>query len=112
MRSVICWSIISLLFGLCLMPVLAQDTITLKPYTDKTLGLTGVVPDGWTDAGNGLYERAQSPSDVSVLLQQSMAVSADKVMISFLPRLGLTTVPESIGDYQSAAFNWTLYKVD
>ncbi|MBA3870115.1 MAG: hypothetical protein H0X30_13300 [Anaerolineae bacterium] len=112
MRTAICQSIISLLFGLCLMPVLAQDTITLKPYTDKTLGLTGIVPDSWKDFGNGLYERDQSPSDVTVLLQQSMVVSADNVMTNFLPRLGLTTVPKSVGSYQSAALNWRLYKVD
>jgi len=112
MKTLIRWSIIALIMVLLTMPALAQDSITLKPYTDKTLGLTGVIPDGLQDMGNGLYERDQSPSDVTVLLQQSMPVSADQVMISFLPRVGLTTAPQSIGTYQSAALNWTLYKVD
>src|SRR5690348_2438591 len=109
MKTLIRWSIIALITALLVIPTLAQDTITLKPYTDKTLGLTGVVPDTWQDLGNGLYERDQSPSDVTVLLQQSMDASANQVMTSFLPRVGLTTAPESVGTYQSAALNWTLY---
>jgi hypothetical protein len=112
MKTLIRRSIVILITGLLVMPTLAQDSITLKPYTDKTLGLIGVVPDSWKDFGNGLYERDQSPSDVTVLLQQSMVVSADQVMTSFLPRVGLTTAPQSIGTYQSPALNWTLYKTD
>jgi hypothetical protein len=111
-KTLIGWCIVALIMVLLTMPALAQDTITLKPYTDKTLGLTSVVPEGWQDMGNGLYERDQSPSDVTVLLQQSMPVSADQVLTSFLPRVGLTTAPQTVGSYQSAALNWALYKVD
>src|SRR4051794_20368579 len=106
MRTLIRWSIISLLLALSVVPALAQDTITLKPYTDKTFGLTSVAPDGWKDEGNGLFYRSQSSTDVTVLAEQSVLVTADKVMTSLLPRLGLTTTPESVGTYQSAALNW------
>ena len=105
-------SLIILVLSLCIVPVLAQDTVTLKPYTDKGFGFTSVIPDGWQDTGNGLYERAESATDVTVILQQSISASPDTIMTSLLPRLGLTQAPESIGTYQSTAFKWTLYKVD
>ena len=60
MKNLFRLSITSLLLMLFVLPVLAQDTITLKPYTDKAFALTSVVPDGWKDSGNGLYRRAQS----------------------------------------------------
>jgi pimeloyl-ACP methyl ester carboxylesterase len=114
MKSLIRLSIISILLTLFAWPALAQDqaAITLKPYTDTTFGLTSVVPEGWTDVGNGLYRRLNSDTDVTLIGQQAVPLAADKVMPMMLPQLGLTEAPESVGTYQSAALNWTLYKVD
>ncbi len=112
MRNLIRFSAISLLIILVVLPALAQDTIPLKPYTDKAFGLTSVVPDGWEDSGNGLYRRAQSASDVTLIAQQSAPLAPDKLLNALLPQLGLTEAPDSVGTYQSAALNWTLYKVD
>ncbi len=105
-------AITGLLLILLRLPVLAQDTVTLKPYTDTSYGLTSVVPEGWQDIGGGVFERDQSPTDVTVILQQSVAASADKIMTNLLPRLGLTTAPESIGIYPSKILKWTLYRVN
>lgn len=111
MKIVIRWGVISLLLILCHMPLLAQDTIILKPLNDKAFGFTTLVPDGWTDAGDGLYERARSSDDITVLLQQSISASPSDVLSSLLPRLGLTRAPQSVGTYQSAAFEWALYRI-
>ena len=111
MKFIFRWGIAAFLLILSLVPVLAQDTVTLKPYTDKSYGLTGIVPAGWNAIGSGTYERDQSPNDVTVILQQTSSLPADKVLTSLLPRLGLTTVPQSVGTYRSTALNWTLYKV-
>ncbi|MBA3870114.1 MAG: alpha/beta fold hydrolase [Anaerolineae bacterium] len=112
MKNLIRLSVTSLLIMLFVVPVLAQDTITLNPYTDKTFGFTGVVPDGWKDVGNGLYRRQKSATDITLFAQQSVPLAADKVMTAMLPQLGLTTAPDSVGTYKSAALDWTLYKVD
>ncbi len=105
-------SVISLLLALFILPVLAQETISLRPYTDTTFGITSVVPQGWRDVGNGLYRRSPSASDITLLAQQSVPLTADKVLPIMLPQLGLTEAPESVGTYQSDTLNWTLYKVD
>lgn len=112
MRTPIRWIIIGLLLTLFAVPVLAQNTVTMKPYTNKNFGITGVIPDGWTDAGNGLYRRMKSATDITLAAEQSAPLTADKVLTAMLPQLGLTTPPESVGTYKSAALDWTLYKVD
>ena len=112
MKNLIRLSITGILLMLCALPVLAQESITLKPYTDKAFGLTSVVPDGWKDVGNGLYRRNKSAADITLLAQQSVPLTADKVLPIMLPQLGLTEAPASVGTYQAAVLNWTLYKVD
>ncbi len=105
-------SVTSLLLTLFTLPVLAQETISLRPYTDKAFGLTSVVPQGWKDVGNGLYRRSPSSSDITLLAQQAIPLAADKVLPIMLPQLGLTEAPESVGGYQSPVLAWTLYYVD
>ncbi len=112
MRNFIRLSVSSLLIMLFVLPVLAQDTITLKPYTDKAMALTGVIPEGWKASGNGLYRRASTATDVTLIAQQSVLVGAKQVMNAMLPQLGLTTPPDAVGGYTSAVLDWTLYKVD
>lgn len=112
MRKFFSLTITSLLLMLFTFPVLAQDTITLNPYTDNAFGLTSVVPDGWKDVGNGLYRRQKTATDITLLAQQAVPLAADKVMPIMLPQLGLTEAPEAVGGYQSAVLAWTLYKVD
>lgn len=111
MKMIMRSGIIGLLLGLIIWPVMAQTTIHLKPYTDSSYGLKSVVPESWQDVGGGLFERNQSPTDVTVILQQSVPASADTIMTNLLPRLGLTTAPDSVGTYQSKLLNWTLYLV-
>src|SRR5262245_28506852 len=108
MRTSIRWIVIGLLLTLFAVPVLAQGTVTMKPYTDKNFGITGVIPDGWTDAGNGLYRRMKSATDITLAAEQSVPLPADKVLTAMLPQLGLTTAPESVGTYKSATLDWTL----
>ncbi len=112
MKYVVRLAITAMMLMLFAIPVLAQETITLKPYTDNNFALSSVVPDGWTDVGNGLFRRAKSAADITLLAQQSVPLAADKVMPMMLPQLGLTEAPESVGGYQSATLAWTLYKVD
>ena len=88
------------------------ETIVLVPHTDEAFGIESVVPDGWTDAGNGLFARATSASDTTLIAQQSAALGATSVMNAILPQLGLTAAPESVGTYQGAVLEWTLYQVD
>jgi pimeloyl-ACP methyl ester carboxylesterase len=91
---------------------LAQETITLLPYSSEAYGIESVVPEGWHDVGRGIYARQQDANDRAVLAQQSAPASVEDVLASLVPQLGLSEAPRSIGTYQSPALDWTLYKVD
>ncbi len=113
MRKILQWVTASLFVLLVVVPVLAQDsTITLTPFTDENYGFSGVIPEGWTNAGPGLLARKKSAADVTLIAQQAAPMAPDALIQALLPRLGLKEAPESVGTYTSAALTWTLYKVD
>ena len=93
-------------------PVLAQEPITLLPLTSEGYDIESVTPEGWADLGQGIVARQQSPSDVTLLAQQSAPVSQDLVMESLLPQFGLTEEPASTGTYEGPALEWTLYEFE
>lgn len=102
------------------LPVWAQDgtdepeldVIVLVPHTDEAFGIETVVPDGWTDLGNGIFGRQTTPADTTVIAQQSAPLRADALLNALLPQLALTDAPESVGTYPGGALEWTLYEVN
>lgn len=93
--------------------VAAQDSsITLTPFTDEIFGISGVIPEGWTDAGAGLHARGSSATDNVLIALQAAPIDADTLMSSLLPQFGLQTAPESVGTLETDVFTWTLYKID
>src|SRR5690349_6457154 len=97
---------------LSMMTVVAQDTVKLTPYTDEVYGIHGVLPDGWTKVGPGLYARAQSAKDTTVLDEQAAVAPLDTVVKSLLPQLQLKALPDSAGTVETDALTWTVYKPD
>lgn len=87
------------------------EVITLIPHTDEGYGIETVIPEGWTEAGNGIYMRSASPTDTTVLAQQAAPMNAESLLSALLPQLALTEAPESVGSY-SGVLEWTLYQVD
>lgn len=90
----------------------AQETLTLVPYTSEGYGYASVVPEGWTDVGNGIFARQREAADTTLIAQQSVPLPADKLLVSLLPQLGLTEPPASVGEHQGGSLTWTLYRVD
>lgn|GEM_PF-420644 len=90
----------------------AEEVVVLVPHTDEGYGIESVVPDGWTDAGHGVFMRQNDEADVTVIAQQSAALNPDALLNAILPQLGLSEAPESVGLYSGAVLEWTLYQVD
>jgi hypothetical protein len=90
----------------------ASETVIFVPYTNEAYGIESVVPDDWTDVGNSIFARQNSPTDPTVIAQQSAPLNADALLNALLPQLGLNKAPESVGTYQGAVLEWTLYQVD
>lgn len=105
--------LLALVFALVsLAPVAAQSPITLLPLSSEGYGIESVTPEGWTDLGQGIVARQESPSDVALLAQQSAPVGLDLVMGSLLPQFGLTDAPEATGSFAGASLDWTLYEFE
>lgn len=88
-----------------------EGIIVLIPHADDTSGIETVIPEGWTDAGNGIFARQNTPADTTVIAQQSAAMNAESLLNALLPQLLLTEAPESVGTF-SGILEWTLYQVD
>jgi len=92
-----------------------SGSVTLSPVEEPDYGLSAVVPDGWTDQGNGIYTRSAStsdPADRTLLALQSAPISATALWPTLEKQLGLEAVPEPVGTRDTAALQWTLYHVD
>jgi pimeloyl-ACP methyl ester carboxylesterase len=87
------------------------EDIKLEPYTDTAMGISGVVPVGWREIGQGTYARYQSPLDEALLFQLSgEGVSSERVALAILPQLGLQKLPEASSTYKSKTLTWTIYR--
>lgn len=107
-------STLALALLLSLPAVMAQDTVVeLEPFADAGYELEGLLPAGWTPIGNGLYvEDSANIAGGGLFAVQAVPLASEAVLTMLLPQLGLTEAPDSVGDYQTAAFDFTLYHVD
>jgi len=93
--------------------VAADVTVTLIPYEDTTFGLTGVLPEGWQEAGPGVYARGSNALDPTVLIQQAVPDMGAEALLQLLSgQLGLTEAPESIETVTVGAYTWTFYQTE
>lgn len=103
-----------LLLLLLLLPwqgVLAQEPVTLTPYSSEAYGFSSVAPDGWITLAPGVLAQSEAPGNLVLLAQQSAPQPPEEILTSLLPQLALETAPESVGTH-SGELDWTLYKVD
>jgi pimeloyl-ACP methyl ester carboxylesterase len=98
------------------MPGLAFDLpseaaeIVLGPFTNKELGISGLVPSGWTEVQPGIFARASSALDVAVLqVSVGPKMSVNELMADIAKGYGLAETPEPIGERQANDLTWSLY---
>jgi len=89
-------------------PMEAAD-IELEPFTNEELGISGVVPAGWTEARPGIFARASSAVDMAVLLLDVVPMSADDFLDIVTEQYGLEERPESTGAREANDLTWSLY---
>ncbi len=87
------------------------ELLVLVPNTDEAFGIESVVPDGWTNAGNGIFARQNDASDAALIAQQSAPMTSAALLQVLVPQLLLSETPESVGTYEGV-LAWTLYQVD
>jgi hypothetical protein len=81
-----------------------------KRFTDKDIGISGVVPDGWVQAQPGVWLRHASETDPTHLIQQRVGgLSLDEVMALVMSAESLNELPEHTGAVESPSTIWDWY---
>jgi pimeloyl-ACP methyl ester carboxylesterase len=87
--------------------------ITLVPFTNDTFGIQGVVPEGWREAGPGIYARGGSGVDLATLIVQAApGMTADALGTVLAGQLGVGSLPEDPATVETDAFTWAVYHID
>jgi CubicO group peptidase (beta-lactamase class C family) len=94
-------------------PALAQGgEITLVPFTSEAFGVEGVIPEGWSEAGPGVYARGEGVGDpTSLIIQVAPGMTAETLTSVLLGQLGIDALPDSAGTLKTDAYTWTLYEI-
>jgi pimeloyl-ACP methyl ester carboxylesterase len=83
--------------------------VILVPFTNETFGISGLIPEGWSEISPGIYARGRSAADETVLLQQAAPASAEQLFNLLLEQLGISEAPESSGEMDANGLTWKLY---
>jgi hypothetical protein len=90
-------------------PVQAGD-IQLEPFASEELGISGVVPAGWSQVQPGIFARGSSAVDMAVLqLAVEPTAGPDELLVAIAQGYGLDGTPESTGERQANDLTWSLY---
>lgn len=82
--------------------------LALEPFTDETMAITGVIPEGWQALGPGVY--AESGMGSVVILQQSAPVSAEELRTLLAGQFGIEAFPESRTTREANGLTWSIYE--
>ena len=82
-----------------------------EPFSDPTMGIQGLTPTGWGKAGPGTFARGDSTDDITVLLMQAAPVTAQDLLTTLSGQLGLSALPEVVGEQQANNLAWTFYVI-
>ncbi len=101
-----------LLLGVTLVTAQTED-ITFTDWTGEVFNLQGLAPEGWGEAAPGVFLRQAAAADPTALAMQSFTgLTAEAIIQSLLPQMGISALPESIGEYVTDAFTFELYLVE
>lgn len=90
-------------------PALAAEA-ELEPFASAELGISGVVPAGWSEVQPGIYARGNPALDMAALqLAREDTVGAEEVLAAIAQNYGLGETPESTGERQVNGLTWSLY---
>ena len=98
-----------------LITVAAQsETITLEPFADPTIGVSGLVPDGWLQIEPGHFYRDNPIIDnltqLTYLVVPGMTI--DQIIGALPDVIGASEPFESAGTHETTSFVWSLYTTE
>lgn len=81
--------------------------LNLVEYTSDQFGFTGLIPDGWTDAGSGIF---LNPNDQQfAVIQQAAPATADELLSLLASQLQLESIDATGDTIEANGLTWALY---
>lgn len=93
-------------------PAEVMETVTLAPYTNQEMGISGLKPDGWTESAPGVFSRGESGLDSVVLIAQAVPGRAADRLAKLTRQLNLGALPSPVGEREANDLGWDLYAVE
>ena len=93
-------------------PAESEEAVEFEPFANEEMGISGLAPVGWNEAGPGIFARGSSGLDVAALIEQAAPMSAEDLLSTLIGQLGLDETPESVGEREANGLTWTLYAIE
>jgi pimeloyl-ACP methyl ester carboxylesterase len=91
------------------LPVEAAE-IALEPYSNSGMGVSGLVPAGWTEVQPGTFARASSTLDMAALqLALVPNIEVQALLAEIAQGYGLAEMPAPTGERRANGLTWSLY---
>ena len=85
--------------------------ISLVPFTNSEFGITGVVPEDWTEIAPGFYGRS-GVGVVSILQQAAPGLGTDQLLRLLMGQLGVNATPKTTTTRNANGLTWSLYETE
>jgi pimeloyl-ACP methyl ester carboxylesterase len=86
-------------------------SVHLIPFEDTTFNFRGLVPEGWSQAQQGIRVRGSSTKDQTLLIQKSYdGMTEDTLLDILLPSLQLEGLPPISDERETPGLTWTIYQ--
>ncbi|MGD8473269.1 MAG: alpha/beta hydrolase [Anaerolineae bacterium] len=86
--------------------------VEMEPFTNESMGITGLAPVGWTEAAPGVYTRANSALDVTTLIEQAAPGTASDLLAGLLARMGAEDAQVGMEEYEADGLSWALFSLE
>jgi hypothetical protein len=86
--------------------------VTLEPYANDELGVSGVAPAGWTEVRRGTFARGSSGVDQTALIYDVAPIGVEEFLGAIVQQFGLSQAPESSGEIEANGLTWALYQTE
>lgn len=94
-------------------PAAEAGAIEMTRVENETMGISVLVPDGWSEAAAGVYARGQSASDLTRLIQQAApGATTDAISGALLGQLGIEALPDPVDTLETDSLTWDLYELE
>lgn len=92
-----------------------EASIKLVPFAEPSMGIRGVVPEGWKELAPGTFTPSGEITDQTALIQQAAPLGADvflNFMTTQLEQSGIEASFEEIDNRTANGLEWTIYTAE